>query len=110
MVYGREIDGEVTTFGTTGYTYRSVFVLYDRASESIWYPLQDGAFDAISGTRRGEQIAIIDKPRVMTLGEWRNRHPQTTVLLADRLPEGDLEQPRSPPGNSDLGAEIESTP
>lgn len=83
MVYGRELNGEVTTFGTTGYTYNDTFVLYDRQTDSIWYPLQDDAFDAISGPQRGQKIPYLAKPDVTTLGQWRQKHPHTTVLLGD---------------------------
>lgn len=83
MVYGREVDGTVTTFGTTGYTYQRVFVLYDRATGSVWYPLDDGAFDAISGPRRGDRLPFLGKPPIVSLGEWRKSHPETDVLLDD---------------------------
>ncbi len=88
MVYGREWKGRATTFGTTGYTYNNTFVLYDRASQSLWYPMDDGAFTAISGPRKSEKLPFFDKPPIMTLGEWRKLHPDTRVLLGDR---GDVE-------------------
>ncbi len=82
-MYGREIDGVATTFGTTGYTYASVFVLYDRLTGSVWYPVNDGAFDAIGGPRLGEQIPFLGKPPMVSLREWRRAHPHTDVLLED---------------------------
>ena len=83
-MYGREWDGEVTTFGTTGYTYDDVFLLYDRATRTVWYPLEEGAFDGVGGPELGRKIKFIEKPPVMTLGAWRLRHPNTVVLLHDR--------------------------
>lgn len=83
MVYGRQIDGQVTTFGTTGYTHKRMFLLYDRRTETIWYPLEDGAFDAISGLLQGKRIDFIDKPPVVTLGQWKAEHPDTLVLLGE---------------------------
>lgn len=83
-MYGREVNGKATTFGTTGYTFNDIFVLYDRQTESIWYPLNDGVFDAISGPGRGSQIPFIDKPPIASLSEWRREHPDTEVLLDDR--------------------------
>lgn len=80
MVYGREIDGIEVTFGTTGYTMNNVFVLYDRATESVWYPSSDTALEAMSGAQKGRTIPFLDKPQPMTLGEWRARHPRTKVL------------------------------
>lgn len=83
MVYGREIDGQTTTFGTTGYTYRNIFVLYDRLTNTVWYPSSAGAFEGIGGARRGERIPFIEEPPVMKLSEWRRLHPDTEVLLED---------------------------
>ena len=81
VVYGREVNGEVTTFGTSGYTFRNTFVLYDRATDSIWYPRENGVIEAVGGERQGDQITILDSPKPMTLGEWRAAYPETTVLV-----------------------------
>ncbi len=63
-----------------------MFVLYDRLTETVWYPLADGAFNAIGGPKRGAEIPFIEKPPIVTLGEWRSLHPQTDVLLEDEPP------------------------
>lgn len=78
-------------FGTSGYVYRNTFVLYDRSTESLWYPLDETRWTAIAGPRRGETIPFIEEPRPVPLGEWRRQHPNTVVLLGDRRdfePEG----------------------
>lgn len=80
------MDGVVTTFGTTGYTYNNIFLLYDRHSDTVWYPLDDGAFDGIGGTLLGHKIPFITKPPIMTLAEWRELYPETLVLLRDAPP------------------------
>jgi len=98
-VYGREIDGKVTTFGTTGYTFDSVFALYDRATGSVWYPLKDGAFDAIGGPKRGTKLPFLEKPRIMLLGEWRRIHPETDVLLKN--------DPPDPPPTGETGGRVD---
>lgn len=87
----RELDGQAIEFGTTGYTMESVFVLYDRSSDSVWYPTSDEQLEAVSGPRRGESIAILDEPAPITLGEWLDLHPESTVLLPG---EEDLERMR----------------
>ena len=56
VVYGREIDGELTTFGTTGYTYKNTFLLYDRATESMWYPLKKGEFSQTRVIQRSSRF------------------------------------------------------
>lgn len=81
VVYGRKIDGKEVTFGTTGYTMNHVFVLYDRATDSVWYPLTDGTMDAVSGPNKGKQIPFLDKPVLMQLADWKKLHPDTLVLL-----------------------------
>ncbi len=98
MVYGREIDGETVTFGTTGYTFNNVFVLYDRKTDAIWYPLDDGGLDAIGGNRHGDKIPFIEKPPVETLGEWLGKHPDSQVLLDDA---GNLETNPTPEDTND---------
>ena len=81
VVYGREVNGEETSFGTTGYTYKNTFLLYDRKTESVWYPLNKGEMNAITGKLKGHKLSFIEEPEIMTLKEWRTRHPKTKVLL-----------------------------
>jgi len=95
VVYGREVDGTVTTFGTTGYTYDRVFVLYDRLTSTVWYPLDDEAFVGIGGPRRDARIPILAQPEVVTLAEWLKLHPDSEVLLEDAPPEGGPADPRA---------------
>ena len=81
VVYGREIEGELTTFGTTGYTYKNTFLLYDRATESMWYPLKKGEFNALSGKHKGKALQYMGEPEIMSLGDWRKLHPHTVILI-----------------------------
>ena len=73
----------MTTFGTTGYTMKNVFVLYDRAAESVWYPTDREHLEATSGARKGTRIEFLEKPTPMPLGQWRKMHPKTRVLLPE---------------------------
>ena len=84
MVHGRVNSGSVDSFGVSGYVYKNVFLLYDRRTDSLWYPLDDTMWTAISGPRKGETIPFEAKPAVVTLGEWRAKHPDTRVLLGSR--------------------------
>jgi len=104
-VYGRDLDEEPVDFGTTGYTNNNVFVLYDRKTDSVWYPLTDGTLDAVSGPKKGEKIEFIAKPKRMSLGEWKAKHPDTLVMLPPPYSETvkDLKQ-NDPPG-SESGAD-----
>lgn len=84
VVHGREKDTHVDRFGVSGYTYRDTFLMFDRKTQSLWYPLDKQQWTAISGPRRGETIPFIEEPEVMPLGEWRKKHPDTAVLLGSK--------------------------
>ena len=84
MVHGREKSGQVDRFGVSGYVYKDVFVIFDRKTESLWYPLDDTKWTAIAGQRKGETIPFTAEPPVVTLGEWRKKHPNTVVLLGSK--------------------------
>lgn len=84
MVHGREINGEVEEFGVSGYVYKDVFLIYDRKTESLWYPLDNEKWTAISGARKDETISFMAEPGVVPLGKWRKQHPNTTVLLGSK--------------------------
>ncbi len=81
VVYGREIDGKLTTFGTTGYTYQNTFLLYDRKTESVWYPLNPKEMSAVSGKLAGSALPFLSEPDPMPLSEWRAKHPDSLVLV-----------------------------
>ena len=81
VVYGREIEGAVTTFGTTGYTYNNTFLLYDRQTDSIWYPYQSQEMNALSGRLTGSVLPFLAEPNPMPLAEWRAAHPDSLVLV-----------------------------
>ncbi|MFT5286739.1 MAG: membrane-associated protease RseP (regulator of RpoE activity) [Planctomycetota bacterium] len=110
----RELDGEAVEFGTSGYTMDHVFVLYDRSTESIWYPLSDETLDAVAGSRNGESIAILDEPAPVVLSEWLASHPDSSVLLPSEADAEMLERARNAPymgvrlAGSDAGLEITS--
>ena len=84
MVHGRENGSKVDRFGVSGYVCRDTFLIFDRETESLWYPLDDNRWTAVSGPRKGETIPFITKPPVVTLGEWRKMHPNTVVLLGSK--------------------------
>jgi hypothetical protein len=83
VVYGRELDGEVTTFGTTGYTYKSTFLLYDRKTDSMWYPYKPGEMNAMSGPVAGKALPYLGTPERMSLADWRKKHSDSLVLIGD---------------------------
>ena len=84
----RTLDDRTVAFGTTGYTLDDVFVLYDRDTDSIWYPLGDQTLDAVAGSRKGTAIDLLAEPSPVRLGDWLDEHPTSLVLLP---PKEDLE-------------------
>lgn len=80
MVHGRDKD----EFGVSGYVHKNIFLIFDRKTESLWYPLDDTKWTAISGPRKGESIPFIAKPPPTPLGTWRKLHPKTVVLLGSK--------------------------
>ncbi len=96
-MYGRTKDGKVDEFGVSGYVYEDTFIIFDRRTESLWYPFDDVKWTAISGPRRGETIPFITEAPVVTLGQWREKHPQTVVLLG---PKGKTKEAKKTPAKT----------
>jgi len=84
-VYERMLDGEVVSLGSSGYCYESAFVLYDRRTDSLWCPRDEG-LTAITGKLVGKTLPFLSVQAEKTnWGEWRRRHPTTDVVVgADR--------------------------
>ena len=77
-MYSAKINGEPTTFGTSGMLYRSNKVMYDRLTNSLWNqftgePVIGPLWD--SGIKL-DFYAVL----VATWEEWLELHPDTTVL------------------------------
>lgn len=69
------------SFGVSGLLDGFGFLLFDRATSSLWSPLSGRA---ISGPRAGEGLVPM-RVRVETMARWLARHPDTLVLaLPDR--------------------------
>ena len=77
-MYSAKIDGEPTTFGTSGLLYRSNKLMYDRTTRSIWSQLLG---EPVIGTLADSGIRLDYFPvNLTTWQEWREQHPDTTVL------------------------------
>lgn len=81
LVARREVAGEETIFGVSGYLYHENLVLYDRLTESLWSQIKA---QAIHGPRTGEELAVMPS-QVTTWKAWRESHPDTRVLLPSPL-------------------------
>jgi membrane-associated protease RseP (regulator of RpoE activity) len=58
-----------------------VFVLYDRSTDSVWYPMSDSTLDAVAGEWHGRSIPFVAKPAPTPLGAWLDMHPDSEILL-----------------------------
>lgn len=75
-VHVRVVDGRTLSFGHTGWLWRNAYLLYDRATDSIWHHYWGVA---MSGPLRGARMPRIPS-RYVAFGAWRAEHPGTLVL------------------------------
>ena len=80
-MYSGIVNGQPTTFGTSGLLYRSNKVMYDRATRSLWRQFTG---EPIIGPLATTGIRQPLFPSVVTTWqEWVAEHPDTTVLSRD---------------------------
>jgi hypothetical protein len=80
VTYERTVDGQRTTFGTSGFLFNSALVMYDRATESLWTHF-DGR--AVAGVRTGVKLEPISSP-LLAWSEFKTAHPDAQVLDVER--------------------------
>ena len=77
-MYSARINGQPTTFGTSGFLYRSNKVMYDRTTYSLWNQLTS---EPVIGPLWDSGIKLDFFPvELTTWEEWSALHPDTTVL------------------------------
>lgn len=69
-------------------------MLYDRATQSVWYPGEEGTLQAVGGVRKGMSIPFLDEPAPVTLAAWLELHPDSTVLLPSEADYEDWQRAR----------------
>ena len=75
---GRLPGGEETTFGTSGLLYRSNKLMFDRRTLTLWSNLTG---EPMLGPLAADPRPLETLPLTTTTwGDWRRRHPDTTVL------------------------------
>jgi len=78
ILYRTVIAGEHHELGTSGFLYRSNKLMYDHATKSLWSTLTG---EPVVGPLVGRGLKLTPLSVVTTTwGEWRRRHPETTVL------------------------------
>jgi hypothetical protein len=96
-IYHATFEGRRHTFGQAGYLYRDPgvwegeygFVLWDRETESLWWPLIE---KAVSGSMLGTRMRLYDEDKWLRTrwGDWKREHPGTLVLQRGQ----DFERPQ----------------
>ena len=77
-MYSTTVDGEVLSFGTSGFLYQSNKLMYDRRTRSLWHQFRG---EPVTGTLADSGIVLDVIPVTLTTwGEWLASHPDTTVL------------------------------
>ena len=75
------VDGRHLTFGTSGLLYRSNKLMFDHETRSLWNTFQGVP---VVGPLVGSGLQLTPHAVVTTTwGEWKARHPDTTVLSLD---------------------------
>lgn len=88
--YDSRSGGVVRTFGTSGLLYRSNKLMFDAETRSLWSSL-DGT--PVIGPLVGSGLRLTMVPVVTTTwGEWKEAHPETTVLSLDTGHERDYSE------------------
>lgn len=77
-MYQTKVNGVHHELGTSGFLYRSSKLMYDHETKSMWSTLQG---KPVVGPLVGKDIKLDRLSLVTTTwGQWKRRHPDTTVL------------------------------
>lgn len=80
-MYQTKLDGKHHELGTSGFLYRSNKVMYDHETKSLWSTLNG---EPVVGPLVEKGLKLKRRHVVTTTwGEWKQRHPETTVLSLD---------------------------
>lgn len=78
ILYKTEHNGKNHQIGTSGFLYRSNKLMYDKETQSLWSTLEG---KPVIGPLVGKGIQLDFLSVVTTTwGEWKKRHPETSVL------------------------------
>ncbi|HWE40805.1 MAG TPA: DUF3179 domain-containing (seleno)protein [Isosphaeraceae bacterium] len=78
------LDGRRVTLGHSGYFLDKQPLLYDRGTESLWTPRQEGLV-AIAGPLKGRIFPRIARPALVAWSDWKDSHTHGRLIAgADR--------------------------
>ena len=80
-MYSTKINGEVISFGTSGWLYQSNKLMYDRGTKTLWHQfLGEPAVGELVGS--GIELEVLPVT-LTTWVDWVAAYPNTTVLNID---------------------------
>lgn len=79
IVFNREFDNRVHTFGVSGYLYESNLLMYDKFSESLW---SQSLGEAVIGKYTGQKLERIPV-NVLDFETVKKNFPKTQILSED---------------------------
>ena len=79
-MYSRELDDKILTLAASGWTYNRTFVLYDKETESLWYPLPGTqGLTGVAGPLQDRFLPALRSTR-SAWREWYQDHPDTKFM------------------------------
>ena len=79
-MYGREINGELHSFGVSGKLIMNALVMYDHQTRTLWSQFLG---KGVKGELVGTELEVIPVTQT-TWSAWRDLHPDTLVLQKTR--------------------------
>ena len=83
-MYSRSLNGRILTFGASGWTYLSTFVLHDWETNSLWF---GGVSDigrqnlkCVAGELQGAELELYPHERMLWTS-WTTWWPETKFML-----------------------------
>jgi len=76
VVFNRNLEGRVLTFGNTSALFHSDLVMYDHQTGSYWFQVRG---EAVVGPLTNARLDLLPSTTI-TWGEWRNMFPETRLL------------------------------
>ena len=79
-MYSRQLEEKTLTLAASGWTYDKTFVLVDRETGSLWYPLPSTpGLTCISGVHADRRLAELSSS-LAPWNEWSAVHPASGYL------------------------------
>lgn len=79
MVFDRNVNGKLRSFGVSGLLYQSDVLMYDRETQSLWSQL---AMKAVTGPENGNKLTWLPSEH-LTFRAWKKKYPHGQVLSTD---------------------------